>query len=444
MINNYDNLNKSIIEARGNKNSILQSYEIFIDNFNKLNDKYKFSVSFSSDYIFKQLEEIVNSKPRTLNYIPFGIKDIFNTEVLPTEMGSEIWKGFKAGNNARIVDEIIFRGGLSFCKTSTAEFAVDYIEEGHTLNPHNIEHITGTSSAGSAVAVACGALPICLGSQTAGSIIRPASFCGVFGFKPSFGAFDRTGVLKTTDTLDTIGLIGCDIDVIFKTFVELYQSTKDYPLAQKYRKNYLDKINKKPNILLLGGQLNIYNSYDNYVQKDFESISHELSLKYNVVQIKDEEIDFLNNVHDSQKIIYDKALSYYFLEESKEFGKISNVMSDMINRGSKYSDVEYINQINIQRELSTRMNDVMNKYNIDYIVTPSTATVAPKIGKNEILDSGLIWTYFGMPSVSLPVFYNDTLGLPYGLQIVAPRYHDFSLLEFSKALLHVNFSNFNK
>ena len=75
MINNYDNLNKSIIEARGNKNSILQSYEIFIDNFNKLNDKYKFSVSFSSDYIFKQLEEIVDSKPRTLNYIPFGIKD---------------------------------------------------------------------------------------------------------------------------------------------------------------------------------------------------------------------------------------------------------------------------------------------------------------------------------------------------------------------------------
>jgi len=119
-------------------------------------------------------------------------------------------------------------------------------------------------------------------------------------------------------------------------------------------------------------------------------------------------------------------------------------MSDMINRGSKYSDVEYINQINIQRELTTRMNDVMNKYNIDYIITPSTASVAPKIGNQELPDSALIWTYFGMPSVSVPVFYNDTLGLPYGLQIVASRYHDLSLLEFSKVLLHVNFSNFNK
>ncbi len=432
MINNYDNLNKSITEACGNKNSILQSYELFIDNFNKLNKKYKFSVSFSSDYIFEQLEGIVNSKPRALNYIPFGIKDTFNTKVLPTEMGSEIWKGFKAGNNARIVDEIIFRGGLSFCKTSTAEFAVDYIEEGYTLNPHNVKHITGTSSTGSAVAVACGALPICLGSQTAGSIIRPASFCGVFGFKPSFGAFDRTGVLKTTDTLDTIGLIGCDIDVIFKTFVELYQSTRDYPLAQKYQKNYLDKASKKPNILLLGGQLNIYNSYASYVQKDFESISLELSLKYNVVRVNDKEIDFLNDVHTSQLIIYDKALSYYFLEEAKQFGKISSVMSNMIDRGNEYSDNDYIVQIKLQENLTTKMNQLMHDYDIDYIITPSTASAAPKIGCHELEDSALIWTYFGMPSVSVPVFQNSLLNLPYGLQIVGSRYNDLSLLKFVK------------
>jgi len=433
MINNYDNLNKSITEAYGNTNSILQSYEIFIDNFNKLNKEYKFSVSFSSDYIFEQLEGIVNSKPRTLNYIPFGIKDTFNTKVLPTEMGSEIWKGFKAGNNARIVDEIIFRGGLSFCKTSTAEFAVDYIEEGFTLNPHNVKHITGTSSAGSAVAVACGALPICLGSQTAGSIIRPASFCGVYGFKPSFGAFDRTGVLKTTDTLDTIGLIGCDIDIVFKTFFELYQSTRDYPLAQKYKKNYLDKASKKPNILLLGAQLNIYNSYAKYVQKDFESISHELSLKYNVVQVGDKEIDFLNDVHNSQLIIYDKALSYYFLEEAKQFGKISNVMSNMIDRGNEYSDTDYIAQIKLQENLTTKMNQLMHDYDIDYIITPSTASVAPKIGCHELKDSALIWTYFGMPTVSVPVFQDNVLNLPYGLQIVSSRYNDFSLLKFAKA-----------
>ena len=432
MIKNYDNLNKSIIEANGNKNRILQSYEIFIDNFNKLNKEFKFSVSFSSDYIFEQLEGIVNSKTRALNYIPFGIKDTFNTKVLPTEMGSELWKGFKAGNNARIVDEIIFRGGLSFCKTSTAEFAVDYIEEGYTLNPHNVKHITGTSSTGSAVAVACGALPICLGSQTAGSIIRPASFCGVFGFKPSFGAFDRTGVLKTTDTLDTIGLIGCDIDVIFKTFVELFQSTRDYPFAQRYQKNYLDKASKKPNILLLGGQLNIYNSYASYVKKDFESISHELSSKYNVIEVNDKEIDFLNAVHTSQLIIYDKALSYYFIEEAKQFGKISTVMSNMIDRGNEYSDNDYMAQIKLQENLTTKMNKLMQDYDIDYIITPSTASAAPKIGFHELEDSALIWTYFGMPSVSLPVFQNSLLNLPYGLQIVGSRYDDLSLLKFVK------------
>ena len=441
MLENYNDLKRAISVAHGNKELILQSYENFINKFNILNEKYKFSVDFDSNYIFKQVELIATSRDKSLDYIPFGVKDIFNTKVLSTEMGSEIWKGFKAGNNARIVDEIIFRGGVSFCKTSTAEFAVNYIEEGYTLNPHNTEHITGTSSAGSAVAVACGALPVCLATQTAGSIIRPSSFCGVFGFKPSFGAFDRTGVLKTTDTLDTIGLIGHDLDIITKSFIELYQSTKDYPLAQNYKKNYLSKKDKKPNIFLLSGQFDSYDAYDTYVKNSFEEISKELSLQYNVVTLDDGEIDFINYVHDSHRVIYDKALSYYFLEEGKQFGRASHVMSEMIERGGQYSDGDYIDQVKKQNEFTIKMNQIMNKHDIDYIITPSTASVAPKIGNQELPDSALIWTYFGMPSVSVPVFYNDSLGLPYGLQIVASRYDDFRLLEFSK---HINCYNINE
>ena len=443
MLNNYDDLKRDIAMAHGNKKLILQSYESFIDKFRRLNKKYKFSVNFDSDYIFKQVGLIADSRDKCLDYIPFGVKDIFNTKVLPTEMGSEIWEGFKAGNNARIVDEIIFRGGVSFCKTSTAEFAVDYIEDGHTLNPYNVEHITGTSSAGSAVAVSCGALPICLATQTAGSIIRPSSFCGVFGFKPSFGAFDRTGVLKTTDTLDTIGLIGCDLNIITKSFIELYQSTKDYPLAQKYRENYLAIKDKKPNILLLSNQLDSYDAYETYVKNSFEDISKKLSLQYNVVALDDNVLDFINDIHDSHRIIYDKALSYYFLEESKQFGRVSHVMNKMIERGGKYTDSDYVDQVNKQNRFAIKMNEIMQKHDIDFIITPSTASVAPKIGNQEAPDSALIWTYFGMPAVSIPVFYNNSLGLPYGLQLVAPRYHDLSLLEFSK-VLNVNFSNFNK
>jgi Asp-tRNA(Asn)/Glu-tRNA(Gln) amidotransferase A subunit family amidase len=432
MINNYQSLKREIVKAKGDKDEIFLSYERFINEFTGLNGKYNFSVNFDSSYVYSQLENIINSKVKSLSYIPFGIKDIFNTKVMPTEMGSEIWKGFNAGNNARIVDELIYRGGVSFCKTSTAEFAVDYIEDGLTLNPHNIKHITGTSSSGSAVAVACGALPICLATQTAGSIIRPSSFCGVFGFKPSFGAFDRTGVLKTTDTLDTIGLIGSSLDLILKAFVELYQSSKDYPLAKKYRKNYLGSIGKKPNILLLGEQLNAYDAYDAYVKSDFENISLELRSMFNTIEVEDGELNIINDIHNSHRIIYDKSLSYYFLEESRHFGKMSNVMSEMIERGSGYSDGEYIEQVSLQNKLTVKMNEIMKKYDIDYILTPSTGSEAPRIGECEIPDSSLIWTYFGMPSVSIPLFKNVTSGLPYGLQIIAPRYRDLSLLEFSE------------
>ena len=92
----------------------------------------------------------------------------------------------------------------------------------------------------------------------------------------------------------------------------------------------------------------------------------------------------------------------------------------------------YINQIKSQIQLTTQFNKILDDNEIDYVVTPSTASCAPKLGKSEKNDTSLIWTYFGLPAVSIPLFYNEKIGLPYGLQIVAPRYHDIRLLEFSK------------
>ena len=137
--------------------------------------------------------------------VPFGVKDIFNTIDLKTEMGSETWKDHNAGNDARVVSVLRHQGYTPIGKTVTAEFAVHHLNK--TKNPHSIDKTPGTSSSGSAVAVATGMVPFALGTQTAGSIIRPASFCGVWGMKPSFGLIPRTGSLKTTDSLDTIGFL---------------------------------------------------------------------------------------------------------------------------------------------------------------------------------------------------------------------------------------------
>ncbi len=436
----YKNL-EGTISSFGSPDELKTFYSGFIDRYTALNKKYMFSEHFDKNFIFSQIDEKWAIRNRELFGIPFGVKDVFNTKVLPTEMGSEIWKGFKAGNNARVVDEIADAGGIIFSKTTTAEFAVHYIQAGKTINPHNPEHITGTSSAGSAVAVASGALPICLGTQTAGSIVRPASFCGVYGFKPSFGAFDRTGTLKTTDTLDTIGLLGSDIYGIRKTFLASFQKDPQYPNAKNYFK--LSKLFKEKSKLKIGiitEQFRGYSKYDSYVKDDFEAAVKKITNKNTEISLVDG-IGFINEIHELQDIIYCKALSYYFKGEAKRGSAMSPVMSDMITLGNKISTEEYMNALKKQPEYRTRFDAVMQSY--DFLLTPSTASAAPRIGlkgnenmrQEEKEDTCLIWTFFGYPVLSVPAFYSTEHGLPFGLQIVGPKYSDLALLDFSEQIV---------
>ena len=137
--------------------------------------------------------------------IPIGVKDTYNTEFFMTQRGSEIYKNYKAGNDARVVRKVRDSGALIAGKTKTAEFSIHHPAD--TVNPHNIEHTPGTSSGGSAAAVASGMVPVAFGTQTAASTSKPASYCGIYGFKPTFGLFPRTGVLKTSDTLEAIDTI---------------------------------------------------------------------------------------------------------------------------------------------------------------------------------------------------------------------------------------------
>ena len=164
----------------------------------KFNKEFKFTESFN-------INQEIKYQDRDLGSIPYLAKDIFNTKLFKTEMGSIIWKDFCPGNNARIIDNINSSGGILIGKTVTSEFAIHAANK--TLNPFNKSRKVGTSSSGSAVAVALGVIPFALATQTAGSIIRPSSFCGIFGMKPTYGLLPRTGILKTTDTLDNPGFL---------------------------------------------------------------------------------------------------------------------------------------------------------------------------------------------------------------------------------------------
>jgi Asp-tRNA(Asn)/Glu-tRNA(Gln) amidotransferase A subunit family amidase len=425
--NSFSILEKELQSIKTYK-ELKKFYARFFRKFNKLNSKYKFSTAADIRYIDKQLKNIDFKKKNIFFGIPFGIKDIFNTKFLKTEFGSILFKNFLPGNNARIVDIIEEKQGIVFCKTTTAEFAVHYFPERKTLNPYSSKHITGTSSAGSAVSVSCGALPVSLGTQTAGSIIRPASFCGVIGFKPSFGALDRTGILKTADTLDNVGLFSLDIYGIKKVFKNLIQHSNQYPYSKNF---FLKKKNKKIKIALISNSFKHYKNYDDIVKKDFDYFCERYLKSYDYeIDLK---IKFIEGIHQHHDRIYCKSLAYYFSSLQRRKMKMSKIMLDMIEKGNKISKKNYLRAISIQQNLTKKFEKLMENY--DFLITPSTATVAPLIGKNEKKDTSLIWSFFGAPSISLPIFYDKITGLPFGLQIISSRYNDFQLLNFSEKII---------
>ena len=423
----FINLEKELKRIKSYK--ILKLFYLsFFKKFKKLNLKYRFTTIVDFSYINRQLKNINLKKKSIFFGIPFGVKDVFNTKYLKTEFGSILFKDFLPGNNARVVDIIEEKQGIIFCKTTTAEFAVHHFPEKKTLNPFNSNHITGTSSAGSAVAVACGALPVTLATQTAGSIIRPASFCGVIGFKPSFGALDRTGVLKTTDTLDTVGLFASDIYNLKKIFVNLIQHSSQYP----YSKNFFLK--KKINKIKINFEH--YKNYDYVVKKDFDYFCSRYLKKFEIINTAN--FNFINKVHENHDNIYCKSLSYYFSSLKKRRNKISQIMTTMIEKGNKISKKKYLESLLAQQYLTKKFDSMMKDY--DFLITPSTASVAPKIGENEKTDTSLIWTFFGVPAISLPIFYDEKTKLPFGLQIISSRYNDFFILNFCERII----KNFNK
>jgi len=145
-----------------------------------------------------------------LHGVPVGIKDIFDTGDMPTEFGSELWAGRTPRRDAAAVARLRAAGAVILGKTVTTEYA--YYNPGKTRNPHNPNHTPGGSSSGSAAAVAALMVPGAIGSQTNGSVIRPAAFCGVVGFKPSHGLIPRSGALELSRTLDHVGVFGRSVE----------------------------------------------------------------------------------------------------------------------------------------------------------------------------------------------------------------------------------------
>ena len=226
------------------KDAQLTSVEIcekYIERINKFEKNVKAWAHFDKKLLLEKAADADeyrrSGKPTgPLHGIPVAVKDIVGTLDMPTECGTVIRKGKSYSQNAEIVDLLLAAGAIVMGKTATAELA--YLHPPKTTNPHDHSRTPGGSSSGSAAVVASFMAPLSIGSQTGGSIIRPASYCGVVGYKPSFGLISRNGVLKVSDKLDTMGVFGKtvkDVALLAKSLVrkDLHDPSTVYFAAEK-------------------------------------------------------------------------------------------------------------------------------------------------------------------------------------------------------------------
>lgn len=406
-----------------------------IERIEEYNEKYKVWICFDKEVLFEQAKKISErlssgGEIRALEGIPVGIKDIFNTYDFPTQMGSPLWQNFTSGNDSRVVYYLKQSGAVIPGKTDTAEFAVHAI--GNCLNPHDVTRTPGTSSSGSAVAVALGMVPVAIGTQTAGSIIRPASFCGVYGCKPSFGLIPRTGMLKTTDSLDTIGYFTSKYEDLERTFNIVRVHGSNYPKSNNALNDFArqNKTSDRPWKIAFVKTHAWEKAYD-YAKDEIINFVNKIS-ELDDVNIEEAQLpDEMKSSHEVHERIYDKTLSYYFQEEFKKPEHVSSVMNEIIKRGNQISVKEYHNALTDQETLIHVMEKFFEKY--DAVISLSTAGEAPLREDVERPDPSLMWTLTHLPVVSAPVFISPG-GLPFGIQLTARKYNDLLLFKFTDYL----------
>ncbi|MBM4423862.1 MAG: amidase [Chloroflexi bacterium] len=348
--------------------------------------------------------------------VPIGVKDIFHASGFTTRAGSKLPPEILQGAEAESVTALKNAGALVLGKTVTTEFA--YFGPGPTRNPHNPAHTPGGSSSGSAAAVAAGLCPLALGTQTIGSIVRPASFCGVFGFKPTYERISRAGVIPLSPSLDHVGLFATDA-----AGAKLAASA----LVRGWRSEIGEA--RRPVLGIPEGPY--LNRASAEMLDHFRAVCQRLTQSGFVVKSVEAMPDFdairerhlLITAAEGARVHVDWFPHYRDLYHSKTV--------ELLERGRAVSDEALAAARRGCKQLCDELHLLMNAHGIDLWVAPSAVGPAPK-GLDSTGDPvmNLPWTHAGMPSCNLPSGRN-TDGLPLGLQLAARFNADEHLLAWA-------------
>jgi len=419
----------SVIELSNKlKKGEIKSEELvksYIEQINKKDKQIEAWEFFEPDLAISQAKKLDADRQAgkvqgDLHGIPVGIKDIFDTEDMPTFDGSEAHKKNPSLSDCTVVSKLKQAGAIIMGKTVTAELA--HLTPGKTKNPHDPTRTPGGSSMGSAAAVAANMVPLAVGSQTNGSVIRPASFCGVVGYKPSKGLISRHLVMQVSQVLDQIGVFSNSIEdaaLISEQLIGYDKQDPDTSLNPKPKLLAASKQKPPAEPILAYIKLPFMDELEEDAKEGFAEIKDELKGKVDEMELP----EGFANIPKWHKIIMESDMAQSFSKEYKNSkNKLSNKIIEAIERGMKYTSVEY----NDARSKIEVANVYFNQFFHDYdaILTPSANGEAPK-GLESTGDPifSTIWTFCGMPSISLPLLQGKN-GLPVGVQLVSSLYDD--------------------
>jgi Asp-tRNA(Asn)/Glu-tRNA(Gln) amidotransferase A subunit family amidase len=340
-----------------------------------------------------------------------GVKDIFHAEGFPTQAGSRLPARALRGGEAESVTRLRKAGALIAGKTVTTEFA--YFTPGPTRNPHNTEHTPGGSSSGSAAAVAAGLVDFALGTQTIGSIIRPASFCGVVGFKPTHGRISAAGVIPLAPSLDHVGVLAQKVATVKRVASVLVKDWKPSSVG-------------KPRITIPDGE---------YLQRasaemlaHFESVADALQAAGYAVKRVRALNDFQAAVDRHNLILAVEAAQVHGAWWEPYRNLYSEKFAELIQRGQAISSQDLEQARDEARGLGDTLATLMDIHGFDLWLAPAAVGGAPKgLASTGDPVMNLPWTQAGMPALGLPTGW-DAAGLPLGTQFIASRNQDENLL----------------
>lgn len=363
-----------------------------------------------------------------LHGLPVGLKDIIDTKDMPTERGTPIFKGRTTDSDARVVEMLREAGAVIMGKTVTTELA--FVHANETRNPHDASRSPGGSSSGSAAAVAAGHVPLAIGTQTNGSVIRPASFCGTFGFKPTRGMISRAGVLQTSASLDQLGTFGRTLeDVALLVDAISGYDQRDSESDPNARPVTLDgaraDVPVEPEIAWFNLPFN--DRLSGAAVEGLEAVMDVLGARV----ARMDPANQLGELVAVQARIHEYEIAQHQAEVfDGHWDQISDTLKPVIERARKISVAEYEDALAVKASAESFFAEFFLDF--DAILAPAAAGEAVPFGTttgDPIFCT--LWTLAGLPCVTMPLLVGEN-DLPIGVQLIGPAHKDDRLMRTAR------------